>query len=160
MAAAISTYIAQNLGAKKFDRIVAGVRVNIVIGMGICLIFGVLMVVFWNQAVGLFVGNDELGVIAAARQYFNMAIANYPILCLLITFRSIIQALGNTTVPVFAGVSEIFVRSVGAGVFASLFGYVGACSTSIVAWYSAFLIVMVSYIFTINKLEKSYHVRD
>lgn len=155
LAAAISTYIAQNLGAKKVDRIVAGVRVNIVIGMGICLIFGVLMVVFWNQAIGLFVGDDEMGVVGAARQYINIAIASYPVLCLLITFRSIIQALGNTICPIFAGISEIFMRSVGAGVLSMLLGYVGACSTSILAWYSAFLIVMTSYVFTINKLEKA-----
>ncbi len=160
LAVAISTYIAQNLGAKKFERIVAGVRVNIVIGMGICLIFGVLMVVFWNQAIGLFVGDDEPGVVEAARQYINIAIASYPVLCLLITFRAIVQALGNTVVPIFAGISEIFVRSVGAGVLSALLGYVGACSTSILAWYSSFLILMVSYVFTINKLEKRNHARN
>ena len=154
LATAVSTYIAQNLGAKKIDRIVDGVRVNVVIGMGICLIFGVLMVVFWNQAIGLFVGDDEPEVVEAARQYINIAIASYPVLCLLITFRAIIQSLGNTVVPIFAGVSEVFVRSVGAGVLAALLGYVGACSTSILAWYSSFLILMVSYVFTINKLAK------
>ena len=160
LAAAVSTYIAQNLGAKKIDRIVDGVRANIIIGMGICVVFGVLMVLFWDQAIGLFVGNDEPGVVEAARQYVNIAIASYPVLCLLITFRSIIQSLGNTVVPIFAGISEVFVRSIGAGVLSALLGYVGACSTSILAWYSAFLIVMVSYVFTINKLEKRSLARN
>ena len=160
LATAVSTYIAQNLGAKKIDRIVSGVRDSIIIGMGICVVFGVFIVLFWDQAIGLFVGNDEPGVVEAAKQYINIAIASYPVLCLLITFRSIIQSLGNTVVPIFAGISEVFVRSVGAGVLSALLGYVGACSTSILAWYSAFLIVMVSYVFTINKLEKRSLARN
>ena len=154
LASAVSTYVAQNLGAKRYERIVRGVKVNLVVGMAMCFVCGLFMFLFWDQSVGLFIGgvNDE--AYFAARQYINIAIFNYPILCLLMTFRAIIQALGRTLTPILGGFSEILMRSIGAHILASLFGYVGVCCAAVLSWYIACLIIMSSYIFTICRLKK------
>ena len=118
------------------------------------------MVLFWDQLVGLFISSDENAVRDAARQYINIAIFSYPILCLLMTFRAIIQALGRTIPPIMSGISEVFVRSIGAHILASLFGYVGVCCAAVLSWYIACLIIMSSYIFTICRLKKRLKSRS
>ncbi len=160
LASAVATYIAQNLGAKKYGRIVSGVKVNLVLGMTMCFLCAALMVLFWDQLVGLFISSDENAVRDAARQYINIAIFSYPILCLLMTFRAIIQALGRTIPPIMSGISEVFVRSIGAHILASLFGYVGVCCAAVLSWYIACLIIMSSYIFTICRLKKRLKSRS
>ena len=154
LASAVATYTAQNLGAKKYERIISGVKVNLAVGMTMCFLCMALIIVFWDQLVGLFISSDEYAVRDAARQYIHIAIFNYPILCLLMTFRAIIQALGKTFPPIVSGISEVFVRSIGAHILASLFGYVGVCCSEVLSWYIACLIIMSSYIFTICRLKK------
>ena len=154
LASAVATYTAQNLGAKKYGRIVSGVKVNLAVGMTMCFLCAALIIVFWDQLIGLFIGGDEYAVRDAARQYIHIAIFNYPVLCLLMTFRAIIQALGKTFTPIVSGISEVFVRSIGAHILASLFGYVGVCCAAVLSWYIACLIIMSSYVFTICRLKK------
>ena len=160
LSSAITTYTSQNFGAKKINRIVQGVRANIMIGMTFCLIFGTIMCIFWDQLVGIFVGEGEIGIKEAAKQYVNIAISAYPAYCLLITFRNILRALGKTVIPIFADVVEIFMCSVGALILTFLFGYVGACFSLVLSWYVTFLVIIISYIFTIGKLEKKFAVKS
>ena len=160
LSSAITTYTSQNFGAKKINRIFEGVRANIMIGMTFCIIFGIIMCIFWDQLVGVFVGETEVGIKEATRQYVNIAISTYPAYCLLITFRNIMRAMGKTVVPIFADGVEIFMRSVGSLTLTFLLGYVGACVSVILSWYVPFLVIIVSYIFTIDELEKKFAVKN
>lgn len=160
LSSAIMTYIAQNLGAKKIKRIAEGVRANIVIGMTFCVIFGAVICLFWDQLVGLFVSEQELGARQAALQYVQIAISAWPAYCLVITFRNIVQALGKTVATIFADGLGIFVRSVGSMVLTFLLGYTGACLSLVLSWYIPFLVVVSSYVFAINKLEKRFGCKN
>lgn len=156
LASAVSTYTAQNFGARNYKRIVSGAKSNIIIGMLVCLIFSIVLFLFWDVFVGLFVNEGEFEVKSAARQYMVIAILNYPVLCLLITFRCLVQSLGRTIVPVLAGVSEVVMRSIGAFFLSNVFGYTGICCAPVLSWYAALLMIMSSYIFTIIKLKKEF----
>ena len=160
LGSAITTYTAQNFGAKKIKRIAEGVRANIVIGMTFCVIFGAVICLFWDQLVGLFVSEQELGARQAALQYVQIAISAWPAYCLVITFRNIVQALGKTVATIFADGLGIFVRSVGSMVLTFLLGYTGACLSLVLSWYIPFLVVVSSYVFAINKLEKRFGCKN
>lgn len=156
LASAVSTYTAQNFGARNYKRIVSGAKSNVIIGMLICLIFSLVLFLFWDTFVGLFVNESAVEVKSAAKQYMLIAILNYPVLCLLITFRCLVQSLGRTVVPVLAGVSEVVMRSIGAFFLSNILGYTGICYAPILSWYAAFLMIITSYIFAIIKLRKEF----
>lgn len=160
LASAVATYTAQNFGAKNYQRIVSGAKSNIIIGMTLCLIFSLLLFFFWDVFVGFFVSEGNFEVKSAARQYMLIAILNYPVLCLLITFRSLVQSLGRTIAPILAGFSEVFMRSLGAFSLVSLFGYTGVCFSPILSWYAAFIIIIISYAFGLKKLKEEFNVKD
>ncbi len=155
LASAVSTYTAQNFGAKNYRRIVSGAKSNVIIGMFLCLIFSLLLFFFWDVFVGLFINEGNFEVRAAAKQYMLIAILNYPVLCLLITFRCLIQSLGRTIAPILAGFSEVVMRSLGAFFLVGLFGYTGVCFSPILSWYAAFIIIIISYAASLKKLKKN-----
>lgn len=160
---ATATYTAQNFGAQKYIRIKQGAKSTIIIGMFFCAFFSSILMLLWDQITELYLLTSDpattqatkIAIKKAARQYINIAIYNYPVLCLLITFRSLVQALGRTLIPLLAGVCELVMRVLGAVVLAHLFGYVGICCSPILAWYGAFFMVIGAYIFNIRKLLKS-----
>lgn len=156
LASAVSTYTAQNFGARNYKRIINGAKSNIIIGMLICVIFSLILFLFWDVFVGLFVNESELEVREAAKQYMLIAILNYPVLCLLITFRCLVQSLGRTVVPVLAGVSEVVMRSIGAFFLSNILGFTGVCYAPVLSWYAAFCMIITSYIFAIIKLKKEF----
>lgn len=160
LASAVSTYTAQNFGAKNYQRIVSGAKSNIIIGMFLCLIFSLLLFFFWDVFVGFFINDGNFEVRAAAKQYMLIAILNYPVLCLLITFRCLVQSLGRTIAPILAGFSEVIMRSLGAFFLVGLFGYTGVCCSPILSWYAAFIIIIISYAFGLKKLKKEFNIND
>ena len=159
---AMATFTAQNFGARKFDRIKKGSRANLIISAVLCIVFGGLLLLFWDNITELYLMNDNQAITQitktaikkAARQYLDIALFNFPILCLLITYRSIVQAINKTLVPLLAGFCELLMRSIGAFVLAYFFGYIGICLSPICAWYGAFFMVTAAYIINIRKLLK------
>ena len=145
LSAAVSTYTAQNFGARYYHRIKQGARSSALIG---------LLFIFWKQMVCLFVGDDQPEVTETARQYLVIAIPNYPILCFLLIFRNLIQSIGKTIIPLFAGASEVIMRAMGAIILANLFGYIGICWSPICAWYAAFILIIIFYLYYIKNIKQ------
>lgn len=160
LATATSTFTAQNFGAKKFKRIVKGAKASFLIGMGFCVIFTLMVFLLWNQISALFLNSNiinsecENSIKNAAKLYLNIAAFNFPILCILINFRSLLQSLGKTLIPLLSSFCELLMRFLGAVVLAKIFGYVGACFSPIAAWYGAFILVIISFFYNIKKLKK------
>ena len=167
LATAIATYTAQNYGARKYARIKKGARANLIIGLVLCVVFGGLLYIFWDHITSLYLlTNDETTTNAmkceikkAAKQYINIAILNFPILCNLISFRCLIQAINKTLIPVLAGFCEFLIRALGAFVLAYFFGYLGICLSPICAWYAAFFLIIGSYFCNMKKLLKKQKIK-
>lgn len=162
LATAIATFVGQNFGARKYHRIKEGAKAIVIIGLSFCFLFSLIVIVFWDQIINLFAANKntipeavKFEINNKAKQYINIAIFNFPILCLLICFRSLIQAMGKSLIPFLTSFAELLMRLIGALVLAKLFGYVGVCWSPITAWYAAFIMVMASYFYTARKILKS-----
>ena len=160
LATATATFTAQNFGAKKFKRIIKGAKANFLIGIGFCVVFTLMIFLLWNKIADLFLNSNAVSsnskqiIKKAAKQYLNIAAFNYPILCVLGNFRSLIQALGKTLIPLLAGFCELLMRVLGAVFLTKFFGYVGVCLSPIAAWYGAFVLVIISFFYNMHKLKK------
>ena len=96
---ASAAYVGQNLGARKMDRIQAGVRKSVVICIVICVALGLVEILFGEYLVQIFVSGEETVVIYYAKYYLIVSGIFLPVLALLNIYRNAVQGLGNGMIP-------------------------------------------------------------
>lgn len=142
---AMATYAAQNLGARKYNRINDGVKSCVIISTIANIISGLVLVFLGRYLTKLFVSGDAGNVIEVAQQYLNTISVFLWILGLLFIYRNTIQGMGNASVPMAAGIAELVMRIIAAIGLSRLFGYTGICFASPIAWIGSVAILLTSY---------------
>lgn len=153
---AIATYAGQNLGANKIDRIKEGVRNTNVILFVINIALGVLVVLFGKQVLALIVSGGETEVISIGYQYLVVTSLLLWVLGLLFVYRSTLQAIGDTFIPMISGIVEFAARIGTVIILASLFGFIAIPAAEVAAWAMATIILMITYYYRIRKFEENY----
>ncbi len=152
---AIATYAGQNLGANKIDRIKEGVRNTNVILFVINSALGVLVVLFGKQVLALIVSGGETEVISIGYQYLVVTSLLLWVLGLLFVYRSTLQAIGDTFIPMISGIVEFVARIGTVIILASLFGFIAIPAAEVAAWAMATIILMITYYYRIRKFEEN-----
>lgn len=151
---AVVTYVGQNLGAGQISRIRKGVRSSIGLAFLTSAFISILMFLFGQQLLSLFIsGSPEQTsqVLAIAWHYLSIMAACLCILYFLHVYRSALQGLGNTFIPMLSGIVEFFVRVGVALLLPKFVGQNGIFYAEIAAWTGAALILMISYYIRMRK---------
>lgn len=152
---AMATYVGQNFGARKFDRIHVGIRKVSILSVTVAIGSGVLLIVFGKQLVTLFVsGPDALRMVEYGQQYFWMNGPFYWILSLLFIYRYTLQGLGDSKIPTLAGFMELIMRVMAAFSLGSIIGFYGLAISSPLAWVGATIPLMLTYHRRAHKLDQ------
>ena len=142
---AMATYVGQNHGAGRNDRIKQGIRDG-------CLIQIVYSIAAWFViwlikpfAVGLVLGDADPAVTAGALDYLAVISTLFVILGFLMIFRNTLQGLGYSTMAVISGVGELIGRSFGGWLALHGLGFLGISLANPIAWgfalcYCAFMV--------------------
>lgn len=151
---AITTYVGQNLGAGNIARIKSGVKSGGIMAVFTALAVGAVMVAGGRKILSLFVSGspeETAQVLDIAYHYLFLMAVFLVVLYMLYVFRSAIQGLGNTVVPMASGIVEFFMR-VGAALLLPLFiGQNGIFYAEISAWTGAAVLLAASYFWLIRK---------
>ena len=139
-----ATFVGQNLGAGKMDRIREGVRRCRQITDISSLILMVLVYLFWRSFVSLFISGDQPEVFDAARTYLYIVMAFYLPLGWVNIFRNALQGMGEAFVPLLGGVMELLMRVVVATLAVPL-GFWAVCLASPMAWIGADIPLLITY---------------
>ena len=154
---AITTYAGQNLGARNFERIRAGVRKGLLISLATSLCVSALIFLFGGHMLRLFIESSaDPAVMAVAKRYLFTMAAALPILYFLYVYRSALQGMGDTVMPMVSGLGECAMRVGVAWVLTSAIGAVGIYYAEPAAWIGATAILMISYSVFERKLERRY----
>lgn len=153
--ATIATYVGQNRGAGKMDRVRQGVRttqmmiiVYSVFAMAVVLLLGRYMM--W-----IFVSPSETEVIDVAVLYFRTVFWCYPFLGSIFLYRNTLQGLGYGLVPMLGGVFELIARAGIVLLVAGHTSFVGVCLSDPAAWLSALIPLVPYYIYIMKKWKKA-----
>ena len=140
---AMATYVGQNHGAHRTDRIKQGIKDGCMIQLTYCVAAWVVTFFVKPYAVGLVLGDADPAVTAGAIQYLAIMSMLFCFHGLLMIFRNTLQGLGYSVQAIISGVGELIGRSLG-GLLAvkTGLGYVGICLSNPFAWGLAMLYCM------------------
>ena len=140
---AMATYVGQNHGAHRTDRIKQGITDGCMIQLTYCVAAWVVIFFVKPYAVGLVLGDADPAVTAGAIQYLAIMSMLFCFHGLLMIFRNTLQGLGYSVQAIISGVGELIGRSLG-GLLAvkTGLGYVGICLSNPFAWGLAMLYCM------------------
>ena len=153
---AVGTYVGQNLGAGRLDRIRAGVRQSVLLSLAINILMGLGLALFGRELTAVFVSGTEEAVIEAAYPYFVITGAGVWIVGLLFLYRFALQSLGDTFIPMVSGGVELGMRVGAVLVLDRCFdmGFYAVCWAEVAAWLGAGVLLAVGYYARMARLSR------
>ncbi|MGN1020597.1 MAG: MATE family efflux transporter [Aristaeellaceae bacterium] len=154
---AMGTFAGQNLGAGKLDRVRLGLRRSAQIAAVMALLVAACMVLFGRPVLGLFLDDDPAvvdQVLTIGCRYLNVMSLGLPMLYMLFVYRSTLQGLGDTFVPMLSGAVELVMRVGAALLLPRLIGEWGVYIAEIMAWIGAAILLIWGYYRRIRLLEE------
>lgn len=145
---AVSTFVGQNMGANLPHRIKKGTHIAMLLGFGVSAAIGVLMLLFGQQVLGLFIPSTDVNaaeVMQVAYRILSIMAIFLPVLYVLHVYRSALQGLGNTFIPMLSGFAELIMRVGAALLLPRIMGVEGLYYAEVLAWAGAALLLVVGY---------------
>lgn len=138
----MATYGGQNVGAGKLERLEKGLKSCVLLGAAYSVIALLVAVVLGEPLAMLFIDAGEEAIIGNVKLYLIFNTAFYFPLALVNIVRFLIQGMGFPAFAILAGVLEMAARALAGFILVPIFGYIGVCLGSPIAWIfaDAFLI--------------------
>lgn len=134
MSTTVTTFVSQNRGAGKTDRIRRVMRYAYLTGAGFTVL-AVIFVAFFAPAVSRLVsGSSEPEVIGNSARYLRVASPFFFVLGVLCSTRNALQSVGAKTLPVLSSVIELIGKILFTAFFVPLFGYTAIIFCEPVIW--------------------------
>jgi len=153
---AMITYMGQNMGAGKRDRMKFGMRWAVIVAVGTSALIAAVMLVLGQQIVGAFISGTPAEVAAATEAgytYLSIMSICLPVLYILHVTRSAVQGMGNTVLPMVSGIAEFVMRTVGVLILPAFIGENGIFIAEVLAWLGADLILVPSFFITFKRIS-------
>ncbi len=145
IAAANSTFVGQNWGAKKMDRIRQTIRKVI----GLELLWGMFACcaawLFGGALVRFTTGSSNGEVIGNAVLSLRLHLSFFPALAVLLCLRTSMQAMGRKTAPVISSCIELTMKILSAWLLIPQLGFLGTCVTEPVTWALMMVFLAAAY---------------
>lgn len=155
MSAVMATYVGQNAGAKRLDRIRTGVNRSLVFAAGLAVLLGALVWIFARPITLLFVAPEEGVVIELTRQYLAWCCPFLWMLGFLFVCRGALQGLGDGLTPLLSSVLELAMRPSIPLLLSATLGYASVCIAGTAAWTSCAVLIAAVYWFRMRRLLRS-----
>ncbi len=153
----MATFTGQNLGAGQYRRIKQGGKSAVIMAIGTALVISGAMVVFGKNILMLFISAEPevaAQVLDVAFTYLMFMSSMLFVLYLLYVYRSGLQGMGDTIIPLVSGIAELVMRIGAALLLPRLIGQGGIYFAEILAWLAAELLLMGFFYYRLHKLLK------
>ena len=156
---AVGTFAGQNLGAGRIDRVKLGQRRAAQLSILLGVLVGGVIILFGKAILGLFITDSDPVKVAetleVAYQYLTVMCIGLPMLYLLFTYRTTLQGIGDTFIPMVSGFVELVMRIACAVALPLVMGEWGIYLSEIAAWVGAAILLMWGYYRRIHLLERN-----
>lgn len=153
---AMITYVGQNLGAVKIQRIKTGMKWAITVALATSALISAVMLIFGQHIVGAFISGTPEEAAAALKvgvTYLSIMSICLPVLYILHVTRSAVQGMGNTVLPMVSGIAEFVMRTGGVLLLPAMMGENGIFVAEVLAWFGADLILVPSFFIMLKRVS-------
>ena len=131
---AISTYSAQNIGADRLDRVGEGIRSVLTFMVSVSLVMVVIVFLFGENLVGMFVDSPTAEVIDAGVYYLRLVVIGMVPFCFFNCFNGVARGAGYMPAFTVSTLTDLFVRVVFAYAFVNILGRNVVAISVVVGW--------------------------
>ncbi len=132
-AAALSTFVGQNIGANKIERVAKGYKSTILMSSAVSIFISIIFFFFGPQLMRMF--TDDANVIAIGSEYLVIVSTFYIVFSAMFSTNAIMRGAGDTMIPMFITLIALWIVRVPASYFLSnIFGEVGIWWSLPFAW--------------------------
>ena len=155
IASANATFVSQNFGASRIDRIREGIKKSSMISLLWSLLFLVMILTLANPLIQALAGTDDPVIMSNAMMNLHINMIFFFPLGILLIIRMTLQGINHKTIPLISSTMELIIKVLACFVFVPLWGYVGASIAEPFSWLVCMLFLLFSYI-RILKKERIY----
>lgn len=155
----MATYCGQNLGAKEYGRIKEGVKECTKISIITSIIAGAVLIFLGKYFVMMFITNPDAEILKYAQQVLDISAIFFIPLGLIFIYRNALQGIGDSFVPMMAGVYELVARAIVAFTLPRYLDFMGICLADPVAWFAAVIPLGITYFRRIRSLLKHGNIK-
>lgn len=159
LGSAVGTFAGQNLGAGHLDRVKLGMRRAAQLSVLLGVIIAAAMILWGEPLLSLFITDEDPVKVAetleVAYRYLVVMSVGLPMLYLLFAYRTTLQGIGDTFIPMLSGLMELVMRIICALVLPLFMGEWGIYLSEIAAWVGAAVLLMWGYYHRIRILERN-----
>lgn len=148
-----ATFVSQNYGAKKKERIHQGIKASIFLGTVWSILVLIIVLICGFKLIHALTGSNDMAVINTSMKYLYWNVPFYAVLNILLIMRNSLQALGNKILPVAASMVELIGKFAGAFWLSKIIGYFGICLTEPITWAICVLIVLGGFVKEMKKIS-------
>lgn len=142
---ALSSFVGQNIGAGKLDRVQKGYKVTIAMSIIFSIIITIIMFLFGDSLMLIF--SKDKNVIQEGVKYLHIVSAGYALLSILFVTAGLIRGTGNSIFPMFMTIASLWVVRVPvAAVLSKPFGTTGLWLGIPIGWFLGAVVGVVYYI--------------
>lgn len=155
---AITTFTSQNYGAQKYQRMKQGIFQANLLSVGISIVILFIVILFGKNVLMLFISatpQQTKIVLKYAYDYLFVMAACLPVLYVLYSYRSALQGMENTFIPMVSGIVELIMRVTAAFILPRYIGVYGIYVAEVLAWFGAAIMLYICYRIDIRKIDQS-----
>lgn len=142
----MATYAAQNVGARRYDRLNRGLFVASAMGFAYSALALVVAWLLGPALMGLFItGEGGAQIISLGHRFMLINVLFYPLLTLVNTVRFTIQGMGYSVLAILAGVMEMLARGMTGILLVPALGFFGVSLGNPLAWIFADIFLIPAY---------------
>ncbi|MBL7110451.1 MAG: MATE family efflux transporter [Bacteroidales bacterium] len=143
--AALATFVGQNIGARKPERIRSGLIATLLMSAGITVIVMLIVILFKGPLIGMF--TDDTEVIRIGSEYLVIVCSFYLIFTTMFMFGGVMRGAGDTLIPMFLTLFSLWIiRIPFAWLFSSRIGETGIWWAIPAGWVAGLILSFLYYL--------------
>lgn len=155
---AMTTYVSQNYGARKMDRIRQGIIHAVIIDTIISTAILIFTFTIGSSIVGWIASSQDPQILQNGELYLKVSVAFFYVLGPLFIFRGSLQGMGAKTTPLVTSVLEMIIKILSVKFLVPRIGYLGVALTEPISWVAMTAVLIIGVIMALknNQSQNSF----
>ncbi len=149
----MTTYVSQNFGAGRIDRIKKGVRQATLIDSAITTVLIAFCFLFDEKLVGFIASSNDPEILENGKMYLRIGVVFFYTLGPLFILRCSLQGMGSRFAPLLTSTMECGIKILSLLFLVPVLGYLGVALTEPISWTVMTIALLIGYIVVIRKYK-------